>query len=90
MATNLDYTAEILEVKEYFEDHGIDLTDNFSILICAESIIKSIKTTSIILCNLEDEKVMKQIADGEYDELDLQNANIFNDSYYEMSEFLNI
>lgn len=42
----------------------------------------------IFLCNLEDEDIMKEIAAGDYENFDIWDRNIFNDSYDDMMEDL--
>lgn len=85
-----EYVNETAQVKEYFASKGIELTEEFDIKICAESISQSVYNTSVMLCNLEDENIMSQVAKGDYDEFDVDNESLFNDEYQTMCEFLNL
>lgn len=72
------------EIREYFEDHNVIITDFFNLNEFAELEGMSQHKLAIALVNLEDEKIMQEIADGNYDNFDINNPNIFNDSYADM------
>jgi hypothetical protein len=86
----VDLSAEMSEIAEYFKDYNVMLSPRFDLKVFAKDIQQSPKKAAVLLCNLEDTKVMKDIAKGVYDSFDMFNDRQFNDSYDYMMRDLNI
>ena len=82
--------TEMSEIAKYFADYGVILSPKFNLTVFAKDIQQSPKKAAVLLCNLEDTKVMKDIAKGVYDSFDMFNDRQFNDSYDYMMQDLNI
>lgn len=72
------------EVKEYFDDYGVDITPSFSLKEFAEYHDLTIEVAYTYLLNLEDEDIMYEIAKGSYEEFDEDDESQFNDGYDQM------
>ena len=48
------------------------------------------KKAAVLLCNLEDTKVMSDVAKGMYNSFDLDDPGQFNDSYDDMRNDLGL
>jgi len=75
------------EIISYFADSEVVLPESFDLQKCADGIGVPIEHAHVLLCNLEDTSVMKEIADGYYG-LDIEDESIFNDCYHDMMEDL--
>lgn len=76
------------DVEEYFADYNAPLTEKFDFKDFYKTVELKKDDAKIFLCNLEDEDVMKEIAAGDYENFDIWDRNIFNDSYDDMMEDL--
>ena len=76
------------EIKEYFLDYKIKITDKFNLKKCAHCIGLSLDITHILLCNLENTEVMTEIANGNFDNFNWDDGDLFNDCYEDMMEDL--
>lgn len=72
------------EVRDYFQEYGNPLPANFSLTKFAKTKGYTVYEAGVLLCNLEDESIMSDIAAGNYNTLDVDNERQFNDSYYDM------
>ena len=82
--------TEMSEIAEYFQDYGVKLSPTFDLKVFAKYIQQSPKKAAVLLCNLEDIKVMKAVAKGIYDSIDIFDDSQFNDSYKDMMRDLRI
>lgn len=73
-----------IQIEEYFDDYGIVISDKFNLKKFANSEGLDQNTLAILICNLEDEKVMKDIAKGNYNTFDAFDSTQFNDDYEDM------
>jgi len=85
--------TEMSKIAEYFADYGVKLSPKFNLTVFANSfrgIEGSPKKAAVLLCNLEDTKVMDDIAKGKYKSFDLDDPGQFNDSYDDMRNDLGL
>jgi len=82
--------TEMSEIAEYFKDYNVMLSPRFDLKVFAKDIQQSPKKAAVLLCNLEDTKVMKDIAKGIYTSFDVFNPSIFNDEYEQMMDDLGL
>ena len=85
--------TEMSEIAEYFADYGVKLSPKFNLTAFANSfrgIKGSPKKAAVLLCNLEDTKVMSDVAKGKYNSFDLDDPGQFNDSYDDMRNDLGL
>jgi hypothetical protein len=74
-------------------DYGVKLSPKFNLTAFANSfrgIKGSTKKAAVLLCNLEDTKVMSDVAKGKYNSFDLDDPGQFNDSYDDMRNDLGL
>lgn len=76
------------EVKNYFEFYDIEMSGSFNIEEMSEKTKLTVVELECFLCNLEDDKVMKDIASGNYESFDPWDSNQFNDGYYDVLDDL--
>ena len=81
---------EASNIEDYFSDYGVELTSNFNLQKFAKHIEMSKEDAETVLVNLEDDKVMKDIAKGNYKTFDVFNPSLFNDEYDQMMDDLEI
>lgn len=79
--------AKQASVIEHFNLYGVVAT-SFNLKQFALETSLSIEDASVLLANLEDENVIRQIAQGDYDSFDIEDESIFNDCYFDMMEQL--
>lgn len=72
------------EVIEYFASHEIKMTDKFSLEKFRLYHDLILNDATVLLCNLEEEKIMNDIANGDYTSFNMDNPIQFNDSYDDM------
>ena len=77
-------------VESYFSDYGVKLTTNFNLKKFAKYIKMSKEDAEQVLVNLEDNKVMRDIAKGNYSTFDIYNPSLFNDEYEQMMDDLGL
>jgi hypothetical protein len=82
--------SEASDVEDYFSDYDVELTTNFNLEKFAKYIKMSKEDAKQVLVNLEDDKVMKNIAKGNYTTFDVFNPYIFNDEYDQMMDDLGL
>jgi hypothetical protein len=81
-AAKEDIEASESSVLDYFEFCGIDTEDQcFSIIDMAKQTGIELERLEMLLCNLEDEDIMQEIANGNYFNFDQYDRNQFNDGY---------
>ena len=78
------------DVENYFSDYNVKLTSNFNLEKFAKYIQMSKEDAETVLVNLEDDKVMKDIAKGNYTTFDVFDPSIFNDEYDQMMDDLGL
>src|SRR5690349_11198935 len=69
------------EVRDYFDMMGVELTSKFDINKMAKYHHMTAEELSFWLANMEDEDVMTDIANGDYDSFDEDERDQFNDGY---------
>jgi hypothetical protein len=82
--------SEASNIEDYFSGYGVRLTTNFNLEKFAKYIKMSKEDAEQVLVNLEDDKVMKDIAKGTYTTFDVFNPSIFNDEYGQMMDDLGL
>ena len=78
------------DIEDYFSGYGVKLTTNFNLGKFAKCIKMGKEDAKQVLVNLEDDKVMKDIAKGTYTTFDVFNPSIFNDEYDQMMDDLGL
>ena len=81
-AAKEDIDRSEASVLDYFEFLGVD-TENqcFSIIDMAKETGIELERLEMLLCNLENEDIMQDIALGDYEGFDQHDRNQFNDSW---------
>ena len=70
--------------EKYFEEYGIPVTNKFDLKKFSKNEGLDQNTLSILLCNMDSDKVMIDIANGDYDSFNIEDSSQFNDSYEDM------
>jgi len=78
------------DIEDYFLDYDVKVTSKFNLEKFAKSIQQSKKNAEVLLLNLEDKEVMKDIANGVYDSFNMFSDTQFNDYYHKMMQDLKI
>ena len=87
-ASKIFSNNEASDIEDYFSNYDVELTSNFNLKKFAkENQLKSEEAKTALL-NLEDTKVMKDIAKGNYSTFDIYDPSIFNDEYGQMMDDL--
>lgn len=71
-------------IEEYFEEYGIPITNKFDLKKFSKNEGLDQNTLAILLCNMDSDKVMTDIANGDYDSFNIEDSSQFNDSYEDM------
>ena len=77
-------------VENYFSRYGVKLTTNFNLIKFAKETQLKKKQAEVALVNLENTKVMKDIAKGNYSTFDIYDPSLFNDEYGQMMDDLGL
>lgn len=72
------------EIADYFSTFDKNITKSFNLRKFADLEEVPYEKLTIMLCNLEDEKVMSDIAKGNYNTFDAFDSTQFNDDYEDM------
>lgn len=89
-ASKIFSNSEASDIEDYFSGYGVKLTTSFNLnKFAKENTLKS-NQAKMALLNLEDTKVMKDIAKGNYSTFDIYNPSIFNDEYGQMMDDLGL
>lgn len=78
-----EYAKAVKEVIEYFNAYGVKI-ESFDLQEFADAVHLSVDKATTALCNMELQEAMQEVADGNYDNFDLTNENLFNDSWSDM------
>jgi hypothetical protein len=78
------------ELVDYFKEAGIPLTSQFNLKKMSAEVGVEEDTLLVLLQNLEDEEVMRDISKGDYTSFDEYDSDQFNDSYDDMVDDLNL
>jgi len=71
-------------LKEHFKDTHNVKANNFCIETFCNELELSLHTAEILLSNLEDSTIIKEIANNNFENFDILDSEIFNDCYYDM------
>jgi hypothetical protein len=82
--------ADLIELIEYFKEYGVSITSKFSLKDMSEEVGLDEEDLLILLQNMEDKKVMRDIAKGNYSSFDSYSSSQFNDSYEDMMNDLGL
>lgn len=78
------------DLLKYFKEAGIPLSPQFSIEKMSTATDIDKKSLLVLLQNLEDRSVMKDISKGNYKSFDVYDSSQFNDSYDDMVDDLGL
>ncbi len=78
------------DIEDYFLNYDVQVTSTFNLASFAEYIQQNQEDAETLLLNLEDEKVMNDIAKGNYETFDMFEPTQFNDEYEQMMDDLGI
>lgn len=85
-----EVSSEEKDIIQYFKDYDVEITPKFKLADFAKFIGFTVSDATTLLVNMEDDKVMKDIAIGNYKTFDTDDRSQFNDSYEDMIEDLGI
>jgi hypothetical protein len=82
--------SESRELIKYFKAAGAPLTPQFNLKKMSAAVGMDANTLLMVLQNLEDKNVLKDISKGSYTSFDIYDSSQFNDSYNDMIDDLDL
>lgn len=77
----LKEVVDATTVADYFEGYGVQITPSFNLQALATKLKMPQQVVATLLVNLEDDAIMKDIAQGKYDTFKPFDSSQFNDEY---------